>query len=57
MTYFDDSQPPKIQLHIGKIPVLVAGNSDGDIQMVEYASDNNWFIMMILNENIHTIRE
>jgi len=34
-------KPPNIQLHIGKIPVLVAGNSDGDLQMLEYASDNN----------------
>jgi phosphoglycolate phosphatase-like HAD superfamily hydrolase len=34
-------KPPNIQLHIGKIPVLVAGNSDGDLQMLEYVSDNN----------------
>jgi hypothetical protein len=34
-------KPANIQLHIGKIPVLVAGNSDGDLQMLEYVSDNN----------------
>lgn len=34
-------KPPNIELHIGKIPVFVAGNSDGDLQMLEYVTDNN----------------
>lgn len=33
-------KPVNIQLHIDKIPVLVAGSSDGDLQMLEYASDD-----------------
>ena len=32
---------PTLQLHIGKIPVVAVGNSDGDFQMLEYVSDNN----------------
>jgi hypothetical protein len=40
---FDNTyeKPANIALHIGKVPVLVAGNSDGDLQMHEYADDNN----------------
>jgi hypothetical protein len=40
---FDNTyeKPANIALHIGKVPVLVAGNSDGDLQMLEYADDNN----------------
>ncbi len=34
-------KPESIQLHIGKIPVIAIGNSDGDIQMLEYINDNN----------------
>jgi haloacid dehalogenase-like hydrolase len=40
---FDNTyeKPPNIALHIGKVPVIVAGNSDGDLQMLEYSDDNN----------------
>jgi hypothetical protein len=40
---FDNTyeKPANIVLHIGKVPVIVAGNSDGDLQMLEYADDNN----------------
>ena len=40
---FDDKyeKPANIQLHIGKIPVVAVGNSDGDFQMLEYVSENN----------------
>lgn len=40
---FDDKyeKPVNIQLHIGKTPVIAAGNSDGDLQMLEYVNDNN----------------
>ena len=30
-----------IQLHIGKVPVFAAGNSDGDLEMLRYTADNN----------------
>ena len=40
---FDNTyeKPANIQLHIGKIPVVAVGNSDGDFQMLEYVSQNN----------------
>ncbi len=40
---FDNTyeKPANIVLHIGKVPVIVAGNSDGDLQMLEYGDDNN----------------
>jgi hypothetical protein len=40
---FDNNEvkPENIQLHIGKVPVFAAGNSDGDLQMLMYTDDNN----------------
>jgi hypothetical protein len=40
---FDNTyeKPANIALHIGKVPIIVGGNSDGDLQMLEYADDNN----------------
>ena len=34
-------KPENIQLHIGKVPVLAPGNSDGDLEMLRYTADNN----------------
>lgn len=34
-------KPASIQLHIGKVPVFAAGNSDVDLQMLKYVDDNN----------------
>ena len=40
---FDNNEvkPENIQLHIGQVPILAAGNSDGDLQMLTYTDDNN----------------
>lgn len=40
---FDDKteKPVNIELHIGKVPVIAVGNSDGDLQMLKYVDDNN----------------
>ena len=40
---FDDKteKPVNIELHIGKVPVIAVGNSDGDLQMLKYVNDNN----------------
>jgi hypothetical protein len=40
---FNDKEvkPENIQLHIGKVPVFAAGNSDGDFEMLRYTADNN----------------
>jgi phosphoglycolate phosphatase-like HAD superfamily hydrolase len=37
----DYQKPVNIQLHIGKVPVIAVGNSDGDLQMLKYVDDNN----------------
>lgn len=37
----DYEKPVNIQLHIGKVPVIAVGNSDGDLQMLEYIFENN----------------
>lgn len=37
----DYVKPENIQLHIGKVPIIAIGNSDGDLQMLEYSDDNN----------------
>lgn len=33
-------KPENIQLHIGQIPILAVGNSDGDKEMLEYTASN-----------------
>lgn len=40
---FDNNEvkPENIQLHIGKVPIIAVGNSDGDLQMLTYTDDNN----------------
>ncbi len=37
----DYEKPANIQLHIGKVPIIAVGNSDGDLQMLEYTFENN----------------
>jgi hypothetical protein len=40
---YDDAEgkPESIALHIGRRPILVAGNSDGDLAMMRYAAAGN----------------
>jgi phosphoglycolate phosphatase-like HAD superfamily hydrolase len=40
---FDDAyeKPVNIQVHIGQAPIMAVGNSDGDLQMLQYVNDNN----------------
>ncbi|PTX44868.1 phosphoserine phosphatase [Christiangramia gaetbulicola] len=48
--YFDDKEakPKAIHRFIGKRPVFVGGNSDGDQAMMEYASASNYNTMCVL---------
>ena len=46
-----------IQLHIGKRPILACGNSDGDIQMLEFADDNIGPALLILIHHDDADRE
>ena len=43
LAFYNDKEakPENIQLHIGKVPVLSVGNSDGDFEMLRYTEDNN----------------
>jgi phosphoserine phosphatase len=34
-------KPENIQLHIGTVPAIAVGNSDGDLQMLTYTDDNS----------------
>ena len=44
----DYEKPVNIQLHIGQIPIMAVGNSDGDLQMLEYVNDNNIYRKSLL---------
>jgi phosphoserine phosphatase len=55
----DYQKPVNIQLHIGKIPVIAVGNSDGDLQMLRYIDDNNEHgnALMVLIHHDDAVRE
>lgn len=44
----DYEKPVNIQLHIGQVPIMAVGNSDGDLQMFEYVKDNNIYAKSLL---------
>ena len=57
-SYNDNYQKPEnIQLHIGKIPIISVGNSDGDLQMLEYSFANNNTSLPILVHHDDAERE
>jgi hypothetical protein len=41
-------KPVNIQLHIGQVPIMAVGNSDGDIQMLQYVNDGNVYRKSLL---------
>jgi phosphoglycolate phosphatase-like HAD superfamily hydrolase len=56
----DYQKPVNIQLHIGKVPVIAVGNSDGDLQMLKYVDDNNnkdGKTLMVLIHHDDAVRE
>ncbi|WP_205624884.1 HAD family hydrolase [Geminicoccus roseus] len=50
-------KPVNIHLHIGKKPVLAFGNSDGDLQMLQYADSGDGPRMMLLLHHDDAERE
>lgn len=44
LNFIDDKEgkPVGIYQHIGKIPVFASGNSDGDLQMLQYSDSNSY---------------
>jgi hypothetical protein len=41
-------KPVNIQLHIGQVPIMAVGNSDGDLQMLQYVNDDNVYRKSLL---------
>ena len=57
-SYNDNYQKPvNIQLHIGKVPIIAVGNSDGDLQMLEYSFAKNIISLPILVHHDDAERE
>lgn len=56
---YDDAEgkPESIALHIGRRPILVAGNSDGDLAMMRYAADGNHPFLNLLVHHDDAQRE
>lgn len=52
-----DGKPVGIQQHIGKKPIFAAGNSDGDLQMLQWSSSNNYKNFQLYVHHTDSIRE
>ncbi len=59
LDYNDDNEgkPLNIQKIIGKKPVFASGNSDGDLQMMQYAASNKYKSFMLYVHHTDSIRE
>jgi phosphoserine phosphatase len=56
---YDDKEgkPESIALHIGRRPILVGGNSDGDLAMMRYAADGSRPLLNVLVHHDDAQRE
>ena len=52
-----DAKPIGIYTHIGKKPILAAGNSDGDIQMLQYSDSSPYSNLQLYVHHTDSIRE
>ncbi len=52
-----EGKPLNIQKIIGKKPVFSSGNSDGDLQMMQYAASNEYKSFMLYVHHTDSIRE
>ncbi len=52
-----DGKPININLHIGRRPLLAFGNSDGDLQMLQYAASGAGTRLMLLVHHDDAARE
>jgi len=59
LDYNDDKEgkPLNIQKIIGKKPVFASGNSDGDLQMLQWTASNNLKSFMLYVHHTDSIRE
>jgi hypothetical protein len=52
-----DGKPININLHIGRRPILAFGNSDGDLQMLQYTAGGDGARLMLLVHHDDAERE
>ena len=52
-----DGKPLNIQKIIGKKPILSSGNSDGDLQMMQWAASNDYKSFMLYLHHTDAVRE
>jgi hypothetical protein len=52
-----DGKPININLHIGRRPLLAFGNSDGDLQMLQYTASGSGARLMLLVHHDDAVRE
>ena len=59
MDFVDDNagKPVGIHKHIGKKPIFASGNSDGDLQMLQYADSNEYPSFMLYLHHTDNERE
>ena len=52
-----DGKPIGIQRYIGRKPIFASGNSDGDLQMLQYSASNSYKSLMLYVHHTDSIRE
>lgn len=59
LDFIDDKEGKPINIHriIGKKPVFAAGNSDGDLAMLQYTASNNYPSFMLYVHHTDSVRE
>lgn len=59
LNFFDDKEGKPVAIHqyIGKKPVAAFGNSDGDLQMLQYTASNNFKSLVVYIHHTDSVRE
>jgi phosphoglycolate phosphatase-like HAD superfamily hydrolase len=59
MNFLDDhdGKPVGINMHIGRRPIAAFGNSDGDLQMLQWTTDNTGARFALLVQHTDSVRE
>lgn len=52
-----EGKPVSIQQHIGKKPIFAAGNSDGDLQMLQWSSSSSYKTLQLYVHHTDSVRE
>jgi hypothetical protein len=59
INFIDDNagKPVGINMHIGRRPIAAFGNSDGDLQMLQWTTDNKGSRFALLVQHTDSVRE